>query len=77
MAAIYVQSLGCDKNLTDSEVMLGLLDQAGHHFTDDPAEAEVILVNTCSFIGDAKKESIDTILELPGHDRCGVPRGTI
>ena len=71
MAAIYVQSLGCDKNLTDSEVMLGLLDQAGHHFTDDPAEANVILVNTCSFIGDAKKESIETILELAKQKETG------
>ncbi len=57
-------SLGCDKNLVDTERMLGLLGQDGHTFTDDEQEAEVILVNTCCFIGDAKEESINTILEM-------------
>jgi ribosomal protein S12 methylthiotransferase len=57
-------SLGCDKNLVDSESMLGLLRKAGYEFTDDETEADIIIVNTCCFIGDAKEESIDTILEM-------------
>ncbi len=57
-------SLGCDKNLVDSEVMLGLLRDAGYSLTNDEAEADVIVVNTCCFIHDAKQESIDTILEM-------------
>ncbi len=57
-------SLGCDKNLVDSESMLGLLCQAGYQLTDDEKEADVILVNTCCFIGDAKEESIQTILSM-------------
>lgn len=61
---LYFESLGCDKNLVDSEVMLGLLTRGGYVFTDDEREAEVIVVNSCAFIGDAKKESIETILKL-------------
>lgn len=61
---IYFVSLGCDKNLTNSEEMLGLLYNQGYTFTDDEEEAEIIIVNTCAFIGDAKEESINTILEL-------------
>ena len=57
-------SLGCDKNLVDSEVMLGLLSNKGYAFTDDETEADVIVVNTCCFIGDAKEESVNTILEM-------------
>lgn len=57
-------SLGCDKNLVDSEMMLGLLSQEGYSFTDDEQEAEIIVVNTCCFIGDAKEESVNTILEM-------------
>ncbi|MBN2372207.1 30S ribosomal protein S12 methylthiotransferase RimO [bacterium] len=57
-------SLGCSKNLVDSEVMLGLLKDDGHTITPNPDEAEVIIVNTCSFIESAKRESIDTILEM-------------
>lgn len=60
---IHVISLGCDKNRTDTETILGLLDSAGHIFTDDPKEAELIIINTCCFIGDAKEESIQTIIE--------------
>ncbi len=66
-------SLGCDKNLVDSEVMLGLLNQAGYTITDKEEEAEVIVVNTCSFIQDAKEESIHTLLEmgqLKKHGKC-------
>ena len=57
-------SLGCDKNLVDSEVMLGMLAQQGYVFTDDVSEADVAVVNTCCFINDAKEESINTLLEL-------------
>lgn len=57
-------SLGCDKNLVDSEYMLGILRERGYDFTDDEEEADVIIVNTCCFIGDAKEESINTILGL-------------
>lgn len=57
-------SLGCDKNLVDTEMMLGLLNKDGYTFTDDEYEADVIVINTCCFIGDAKEESINTILDM-------------
>lgn len=57
-------SLGCDKNLVDTEMMLGLLNKDGYTFTDDEYEADVIVINTCCFIGDAKEESVNTILDL-------------
>src|SRR3954469_650053 len=57
-------SLGCPKNLVDSEVMLGLAQQAGHELTRDAANADVLVVNTCAFIDSAKQESIDAILEM-------------
>lgn len=57
-------SLGCDKNLVDTEVMLGELRQKGYEFTDDETQADIIVVNTCCFIGDAKEESINTLLEM-------------
>ena len=57
-------SLGCDKNLVDSERMLGLLASRGYEFTDDETQADIIVINTCCFINDAKQESIDTILEI-------------
>src|SRR5438067_2815367 len=57
-------SLGCPKNLVDSEVMMGLLNQAGAEITPRAADADIIVVNTCSFIDSAKQESVDTILEM-------------
>ena len=63
MKILFV-SLGCDKNLVDSEVMLGLIRDRGFEITDDEEQAEVIVVNTCCFINDAKEESINTILEM-------------
>ena len=57
-------SLGCPKNLVDSEVMLGMAEQAGHEITTDADGADVVIVNTCAFIDRAKQESIDTILEM-------------
>ena len=64
-------SLGCPKNLVDSEVMMGLLDRAGARLTAHPEEAEILIVNTCSFIDTAKQESIDTILEMARHKSSG------
>lgn len=63
MKILFV-SLGCDKNLVDSEMMLGMLSERGYTFTDDENEAEIIVVNTCCFIGDAKEESINTLLQM-------------
>ena len=71
MMKILFVSLGCDKNLVDSEVMLGLLAKKGYRFTDDEAEADIIIVNTCCFIGDAKEESIDTILGMSEYKKEG------
>ena len=68
---IYFVSLGCDKNLVDSEVMLGLLAKKGYSLTDDEALADVIVVNTCSFIHDAKQESINTLLEMAEYRKSG------
>jgi ribosomal protein S12 methylthiotransferase len=64
-------SLGCPKNLVDSEVMIGLVQQAGHDVTADAADADVLVVNTCAFIDSAKQESVDTILELAELKRTG------
>lgn len=64
-------SLGCDKNLVDSEYMLGYLKNAGIEFTDNETEAEIIIVNTCGFINDAKEESINTILEMAQQKETG------
>ena len=68
---IHFVSLGCAKNRVDTEVMLGVSDEAGFRHVDDPSEAEVIVVNTCGFIGCAKEESIDAILEMSAHKRGG------
>ena len=65
-------SLGCDKNLADSEEMLGLLTGSGHEIVDSEEEAEAIVVNTCCFIHDAKEESINTILEMAEYKKSGV-----
>ena len=68
---IGMVSLGCPKNLVDSEVMLGLAQQAGHQLTCDAASADVLVVNTCAFIDQAKQESVDAILEMAEHKRTG------
>jgi ribosomal protein S12 methylthiotransferase len=68
---IGMVSLGCPKNLVDSEVMLGLAQQQGHELTRDAADADVLIVNTCAFIDKAKQESIDTILEMAEHKKSG------
>lgn len=61
---ILMVSLGCDKNLCDSEAMLGLLQSQGYNITNDESEADVVIVNTCSFINDAMEESVNTVLEM-------------
>ena len=68
---IGVISLGCVKNRVDTEQMLSMLTDAGHEFTPDPAEAEIIIVNTCGFIDPAKEESIQTILEMSEYKKTG------
>ena len=68
---IFFVSLGCDKNLVDSEEMLGALTSGGYRITDDESKADVIIVNTCCFIHDAKEESIQTILEMASYKEHG------
>ncbi len=68
---ILLVSLGCDKNLVDSEVMLGMLAEKGYTFTDDETEAEIVVVNTCCFINDAKEESVNTLLEMAELKKTG------
>ena len=68
---ILLVSLGCDKNLVDSEVMLGMLAEKGYTFTDDESEAEIVIINTCCFINDAKEESVNAILEMAELKKTG------
>ena len=68
---ILFTSLGCDKNLVDSEMMLGQLKESGYEFTDDESQAEIVVVNTCCFINDAKEESIQAILEMAELKKSG------
>ena len=70
-------SLGCPKNLVDSEVMMGLLDRAGAEMTADAGAAEILVVNTCSFIDKAKQESVDAILEMARHKTAGTAKKLI
>jgi len=71
MRTIHFVSLGCVKNRVDTEVMLGVATGGGWRIVDEPDQAEVIVVNTCGFIGEAKKESIDTIFELAEYKKIG------
>lgn len=66
---IGVVSLGCPKNLVDSETMLGLIHEEKYEITNDPSEAEIIIVNTCGFIESAKEESINTILQMAEYKK--------
>ncbi len=68
---IFFVSLGCDKNLVDSEKMLGILSDRGYEFTDDENDADIIIINTCCFIGDAKEESISEIIRLGALKETG------
>ena len=72
MRKVLFISLGCDKNLADSEEMLGMLVENGYTLTNDETEAEIIVVNTCAFIHDAKEESINSILEMARYKTEGV-----
>lgn len=74
---ILLISLGCDKNLVDSEFMLGQLTEKGFEIVDDESEAEVIVINTCCFIHDAKEESIETILEMAQYKKTGVLKALV
>ncbi len=74
---IMFVSLGCDKNLVDTENMLGILKDKGFEFTDDEMQADVIAVNTCCFIHDAKQESINTILEMAEHKKDALCKALI
>ena len=74
---IMFVSLGCDKNLVDTEMMLGMLSEKGYSFTDDENEADIAVVNTCCFIGDAKEESINQLLALGQKKTTGKLKGLI
>lgn len=74
---IMFVSLGCDKNLVDSEMMLGMLRERGNEFTDDETQADIVVVNTCCFINDAKEESINTLLEMAELKNEGQIKGLI
>ncbi len=74
---IFFISLGCDKNLVDSEHMLGILHESGHRITDEVETAEIIIINTCCFIHDAKEESVNTILEMAEYKKTGVLKALI
>lgn len=70
-------SLGCDKNLIDSEIMLGLIDNEGYIITDDDSQADIIIINSCGFIMDANREAIDRVLDAAEHKREGTCKGII
>jgi ribosomal protein S12 methylthiotransferase len=74
---VGIVSLGCPKNLVDSEIMLGIIKDSGFVLTNNEQEADVLVVNTCSFIGEAKEESINTILELARHKADGKCRSLL
>lgn len=76
MKVLFI-SLGCDKNLSDSEEMLGLLTRSGHEIVDQEEEADAIVINTCCFIGDAKEESVNTILEMAEYKKSGQIRALV
>ena len=76
-AKISFVSLGCDKNLIDSEIMLGLIDECGYIITDDFTQADIIIVNSCGFIMDANREAIDKILEVADNKKGGACKGII
>ncbi|MBE5927204.1 MAG: 30S ribosomal protein S12 methylthiotransferase RimO [Lachnospiraceae bacterium] len=76
MKVLFV-SLGCDKNLVDTEEMLGMLSESGYQFTNDEIEADIIVINSCCFINDAKEESINTIIEMGRYKEIGKCKGLI
>ena len=76
MKIVFI-SRGCDKNLVDTEVMLGLLASRGYEMTDDETQADIIVINTCCFIHDAKEESIQNILEMAEYKKAGQAKALI
>ena len=70
-------SLGCDKNLVDTEMMMGELSEAGHEIVSDERDADIVVVNTCSFISDAKEESINTLISMGELKNAGSVKGII
>ena len=74
MPKVGFLSLGCPKNLVDSEVMMGILARHGYELTPRADEADVLVVNTCSFIAPAQQESVDTIIEMAEHKKFGRAR---
>ncbi|MFB3127338.1 MAG: 30S ribosomal protein S12 methylthiotransferase RimO, partial [Candidatus Acidiferrales bacterium] len=77
MAKVGFISLGCPKNLVDSEVMMGVLARAGYEMTPRADDADILVVNTCSFIEPAREESIETILEMAEHKKFGAAQKLI
>src|SRR6201987_362743 len=77
MPKVGFVSLGCPKNLVDSEVMMGILAREGYELTPRADEAEILVVNTCSFIEPAQKESVDAILEMAEHKKFGAAKRLI
>src|SRR5260370_13183545 len=77
MTKVGFVSLGCPKNLVDSEVMIGILAREGYELTPHADEAEILVVNTCSFIEPAQKESVDAILEMAEHKKFGAAKKLI
>ena len=75
--AVHLVSLGCSRNDVDSEELAARLDAEGFRLVDDPDQADVIMVNTCGFIEQAKKDSIDTILEAADHKESGRTRAVV
>ncbi len=74
---VYLETLGCSRNQVDSEIMLGKLEAAGHLRTDDPSDAQVIIVNTCGFISTASDEAVDVILQMAQFKQTGACRRLI
>lgn len=74
---IYIETLGCPKNFNDSQVVGGILENAGHQIIEDAAEADAIIVNTCGFIADAKKESIECIFNMVAYDKILIVSGCL
>ena len=74
---VGVVSLGCNKNRVDTEIALGLLKDRGYVFTADPAEADILMVNTCGFIESAREESINTIIEMGEYKKTGRCRALV
>ena len=77
MKKVGLVSLGCSKNLVDSENILGLFDRNGYEITNDPKDADIIVVNTCGFIEPSKKESIENILEMVSYHKKVVVTGCL